>query len=149
VPSQRVMKGVIHSFLATYTSRRSDYRGYWTFGQLELGAEPIRIDLLAVQPEGETVADATRRTAIRRFVEQLGKVGLAPGLVREAILEISAIPEIVEGRHGEHMDHGRDFRFVARAVMDNGRAFRDQRVVFVAPHDPNKEYRRGPANWGG
>ena len=32
MPTRRVIKSVLHNFLGTYTSRYSDYNGYWLFG---------------------------------------------------------------------------------------------------------------------
>jgi hypothetical protein len=43
---RRIIKGVLHNFLGTYTSRYSDYDGYWLFGMLVRDVEELSIDLL-------------------------------------------------------------------------------------------------------
>lgn len=40
------MKSVLRGFLGTYTSRYSDYRGYWVHGQLPPDLLECTIDLL-------------------------------------------------------------------------------------------------------
>ena len=45
--SRRVIPGVLHNFLGTFTSRYSDFNGYWIFGFLVEKMDSVRIDLLA------------------------------------------------------------------------------------------------------
>jgi hypothetical protein len=134
--------------LGTYTSRYSDHRGYWLHGQLPSDLLECAFDLLgsARLPDGPT--EAARRLAVRRFAEQLHKSGLTLDVVREATLHIARAAEMVEGRQGDFVAVGRMVRFSARSVMDNGRVYEDQRTVFVAPHDPERERRRLEADWG-
>ena len=37
MPTRNALKGVLAGFLGTYTSRNSDYRGYWLLGFLVAG----------------------------------------------------------------------------------------------------------------
>ena len=43
---RRIIKGVLHNFIGTYTSRYSDYDGYWLFGMVVRDVAELRIDLL-------------------------------------------------------------------------------------------------------
>jgi len=142
------MKSVLHGFLGTYTSRNADYRGYWIHGQLPSGLQEWTIDLSGSAPVSEEPAEATHRLAARRFAEQVRKAGLTFGVVREATLQITRIPGVITGWHGDFSSDGQMIRFSARAVMDNGRIYQDERTVFVAPHDPEKERRRLETDWG-
>ena len=45
--SERAMKSVLHNFLETYTSRYSDYDGFWVFGFIVETMLPANIDLMA------------------------------------------------------------------------------------------------------
>jgi hypothetical protein len=42
----RKIRGVLHNFLATYSSRYSDYDGYWLFGVLAQESGHLQIDLV-------------------------------------------------------------------------------------------------------
>ncbi len=143
VTTRRVMKSVLRNFLGTYISRYSDYQGYWLFGQLPSDLWEWTIDLLGPVPEGNAPSEAAHRLAIRRFAEQISKSRLALDAVHEATLKLDRSPEVVEGHRGSGMAKGHMVRFVARAVMDNGRVYEYENSVFVAPHDPAKEGRRG------
>ena len=148
VAKHGVMRSVLHNFLGTYTSRHSDYRGYWVLGHLPLDLREWTLDLVGPAPDWDAPADAARRLAILRFAQQVSKSGLATGRIREATLHVATSSEVVEGWHGNHMTEGRLVRFCARAVVDNGCVYEDEQSVFVAPHDPGKECRRAEANWG-
>ena len=43
---RRAIRGVLGNFLGTFTSRYSDYDGYWLFGFLVADLKDLRIDLL-------------------------------------------------------------------------------------------------------
>lgn len=142
------MKSVLHNFLGTLTSRYSDHRGYWLFGQLPADLERLRVDLLSNAPDGDAAIEVAQRIGIRRFAQQVLKSGLDPSVVREGVLELSRDPEPVLGRQGGCEAWGRNMRFLVRVVMDVGRVFENQQTVFVAVHDPDKERRRNPVDWG-
>lgn len=142
------MKSVLHGFLGTYTSRNSDYRGYWILGQLPSDLQEWTIDLLGSAPVSEEPAEAVHRLAARRFAKQVQKAGFTFGVLREATLQITRIPGVIAGWQGDFSADGQMIRFAARAVMDNGRIYRDERTVFVAPHDSEKERRRLEPDWG-
>jgi len=142
------MKSVLRGFLGTYTSRYSDYRGYWLHGQLPSDLLEWTINLLGSAPVSDEAIAVTCRLAARRFAEQLHKAGLTFAIVREATLQIERMPEVVKGWQGDCVSDGQMVRFCARSVMDNGRIYQDERTVFVAPHNPEKERRRLEVDWG-
>lgn len=142
------MKSVLHSFLGTFTSRYSDYRGYWLFGQLPAELERFSVDLIGEAPDGDTAIEVAQRLAVRRFTEQVLQSGLDPSLVREAVLQWTGDSKQVLGRHGDFEAWGRNVDFHVRVVMDSGRVFEEQQTVFVAAHDPSKERRRNPVDRG-
>ena len=146
--TRRVMRSVLRGFLGTYSSRYSDYRGYWLHGQLPSEALECTIDLLGCAPVRDGPTEAAQRIAVRRFAEQLHKSGLTFDVVREATLQIARTVEVIKGRQGDSVADGHMVRFSARSVMDNGRVYQDECTVVVAPHDPEKERRRLEADWG-
>src|SRR5947207_1622431 len=92
--SRRVIKGVLHNFLATFTSRYSDFDGYWVFGLLVQGMDTESIDLLAVSAESTdaTPSGFARRLAAQKFAEQIAKAGLPSSWFRKARLDITKLP---------------------------------------------------------
>ena len=141
MPSRRVLNGVLAGFLGTYTSRYSDFDGYWLFGFLVRELETAEFDLLAV---GIDVAvsplASARNLASRKFAEQLEKSRLDRSHIREARLVIERTPD--DGSvPGQHFRGGFNLRFRATATMDNERRFTRETTVFVAPHDPQIESR--------
>ncbi len=142
------MKSVLHNFLGTFTSRYSDHRGYWLFGQLPADLERFSVDLLRDPPDGDAAIQVAQRLAVRRFAEQVLKSGLDLSGVHEAVLELTRDSKPVLGRQGDFGTRGRNMSLLVRVVMDGGRVFEEQQAVFVAAHDPSKERRRNPADWG-
>jgi hypothetical protein len=68
--SRRVILGVLHNFLGTFTSRYSDFDGYWVFGFLVESMDAVRIDLLAdVESANSTPSGFIRWLAVQRFSE--------------------------------------------------------------------------------
>jgi hypothetical protein len=145
---RRLIKSVLAGFIGTYTSRYSDYHGYWLMGQMTVDPGGYVVDLMAVPTTESSVNAFARRLAVQRFQEQLAKCGLDPAVIRSAQLNVRLETEIVEGLHGDYPSEGHLIEFVASAVLDTGRQYECKRKVFVAPHDPQKETRRLPAAWG-
>lgn len=142
------MTSVLRNFLGTFTSRYSDYRGYWLFGLLPAEFERFSVGLLADPPEGDGALQVMQRLAIRRFGEQLMKSRLDRSVVREAVLELTRDSKPVLGWQGDFKVQGRSMGFLVRVAMDTGRKFEEQQSVFVAAHDPSKERRRDLSDWG-
>jgi hypothetical protein len=116
-------------------------------GELPAELDRWTVDLRGEPPAGETPLDAAGRLAIRRFDEQLSKAGLAPSVVREASLSWSR-EESAVGCQGGHEARGHRVAVRVRVVTDLGRTIEEGRSVFVALHDPTRERRRLPVDWG-
>src|SRR6266436_3851644 len=92
---RRTITSVLHNFLGTYTSRYSDYDGYWLFGMLVADVAELKIDLLG-SAFGTTVSTpiaAATQLAAQRFREQMKKAGLSVACVTEATLDITKLPD--------------------------------------------------------
>jgi hypothetical protein len=162
------MKGVLASFLGTFTSRYSAYRGYWLFGFLVRGLGEIEIDLLADGSAGATALsevtasdnlmvsikkmffggrmtplDVAAALATAKFREQVIKAQLEISHVHEASLQIVKLPGEAIGNVNSHSCVGNNVSFRAVALMDNGRIYRSERILFIAPHHPMIEFRSG------
>jgi hypothetical protein len=145
-----VIKGVLDNFLGTYTSRYTDYEGYWLFGLLAADLSEVEFDLLAASGNPDSPLGVTELVASLKFADQAQKAGLGASQVRRAWLRMERLPEAVSrycylaGRDRA----GYSIAFRAGAVTDDGREYERKRVVFVAPHDPLCESRRSPEYWG-
>jgi hypothetical protein len=136
------MRGVLGNFLVTYTSRYTDYHGYWLFGFLVADLGELQIDLLtSTATEPESPLGVAIRSAATKFEDQLRKARLARSQVREAALTIRRFPDSVEGVVNGHPSAGYKVSFLVGVVMDDGRRYERERVVFVAPHNLKIEHR--------
>jgi hypothetical protein len=144
---RRVIKSVLRNFLSTYTSRYTDYEGYWLFGLLVGDIGELEFDLLVRGGNSDTPLAAAKQFAARKFADQVRKAGLEPALIREARLRITKRPDVIKGWVSHYPCVGYDVDFRAAAVMDDGRRYGCDQVLFVAPHDPRVELRRGPNDW--
>ncbi|HEX4342556.1 MAG TPA: hypothetical protein VH255_04150 [Verrucomicrobiae bacterium] len=145
--SHQILKGILQNFLGTYTSRYSDYEGYWVFGFLTLEAEQVTINLLNPETdfsENQTLAFAVN-LAKRKFSEQLTKNNFPISRIREAHLEIKKLPEPKKGFVNGRASAGNDFRFTTKAASANGKIFEATVLVFIAPHNPSIESRSARA----
>ena len=143
--SSRKRGEVLDNFLGTYTSRNSDYGGYWLLGQLRVNQREWTVDLLGTPPTENTPEDAGHRLAIRKFAEQVNKAGLTLHVVREARLRLARTPQAVEGQHGDFRANGNMVRCSASASLSTGSTFERECLIFVAPHNPKKERRSSRA----
>ncbi|MCM3870023.1 MAG: hypothetical protein ND895_04930 [Pyrinomonadaceae bacterium] len=143
--SRKAIKGVLHNFLETYTSRYSDYDGYWLFGLLVGELDQFNVNLLDA---GEDVYERTPTTvavrlAATKFQEQMAKVSIGLSCIREASLTVTKSDDLGSGFVNGHRSAGFKVSFVAKAVSSHGKTYERQKTVFVAPHDPNLESRSG------
>ena len=143
MPSRRASDGVLRNFLGAYSSRNSDYDGYWIFGLVVTASTRVSIDLLG---EGcgagmlpyETAA---RQLACAKFKEQISAARVPLSAVAEARLDLTwSTAARVEPVNG-HDREGHDLTLTVRATTRRGRLHRQQRTIFVAPHDPTLELR--------
>jgi hypothetical protein len=133
--SRRAIRGVLGNFLGTYTSRNSDYEGYWLFGFLlpELGS--LRIDLLAKSEGGPvTPQDVAIRLAEIKFRDQVRKADVSLSCIGEAWLSIRKQPEPITRPVNGRPCQGHTVCFTVEVIMDNGKRYEKQKAVFVAPH---------------
>jgi len=142
MPSSRVIKSVVRGFLGTYTSRYTDYRGYWLFGFLVGDLGELEFNLLSPGASGlETPRASAEELAATNFEDQVRKAGLRTSQVRDARLKIKRSPEVARGSVNGHPCAGYNVTFHAGAVMDDDRRYECEQVLFVAPHDPRVEFR--------
>jgi len=141
--TQRVIKSVLGNFLGTYVSRYSDFDGYWLFGFLIGDCGDLKVDLLQHQSvtDPPTPIALAMSSAVSKFDDQLRKAGLQHSQVRNAWLTIRQMPETESGSINGHLCAGFKMKFLAEAVMSDGRHYEKERVVLVAPHDPKVELR--------
>ena len=134
---RRIIKGVLHNFLGAYTSRYSDYDGYWLFGMLVRDVGELRIDLLcpSVDAAAPPSVVAAIQLAAQKFREQMEKSGLSVLCAREARLHIMRSHDLRRGFVNGRMSAGNTVRFAARVVSDYGKTYEHEVSVFVAPHD--------------
>lgn len=142
--NRRSIRGVLSNFLGTYTSRYSDYDGYWLFGLVvDQPTAPVEVDLLDpnVKDSSSGPMDTTMILARTKFAEQMQKAGLDPTYVKGAQLRIERLPGIKRGAVNFRPTDGFDLVFSVTAVLDTGRVFLSKRTLFVAPHNPDMELR--------
>ena len=141
--TRRAIKGVLHNFLRTYTSRYSDYDGYWLFGLVAAQLGDVRVDLCADPPAGRVLTPLAALTefARRKFREQLDKAGVPRRYIGEAELRVTRSDASTHGPVNGRWSDGHDFTFTVRAVSDRRTTFQDQVTVFVALHDATLESR--------
>jgi len=124
-------------FFGTYTSRYSDFDGYWLFGFL-WDLERLTIDLLnkesvLAEPTPMSVAILIAR---QKFPEQMAKASLPISALREACVEIVRLSEPAMGPVNGRTCAGRRFRFRVRALPEKGKGYESSKTIFVAPHNP-------------
>lgn len=140
--TRRAICGVLENFLRTYTSRHSDFNGYWLFGFLANDIEEFSIDLLSPsisEPEGP-IGFAVR-SAVDKFEDQVRKAGLSRPQIQEAWLTIRKRPDPVTGSVNGRPCLGNEMRFLAGAVMEANQTYERSMTRFVAPHDAKVELR--------
>ena len=134
--TRRAIQSVLHNLLGTFTSRYTEYEGYWLFGFVVADLDCRNIDLLgedearASQAPWESAVAAART----QFRDQAAKAGVDRRLVRHAELEFVRAPGTARGLvNGAEWD-GYHVVFTARATMDDGSRYARTRRVFVSPH---------------
>ena len=134
----RMIKGVLHNFLRAYTSRNSDYEGYWVFGMLVSEMGELRIDLLGsnVGSMEKTPIQVAKLLAVQKFMEQMEKAGGNLARIKEAYLNVTKLPGSKNGMVNGRVCVGFTVRFMARAVSNHGNGYESEISVFVAPHNP-------------
>jgi hypothetical protein len=141
MPHRRDLKGVVHNFLGTYTSRYSDHEGWWIFGLAEAQLGNAQVDLLGSVDRADEPLSAATQMAQAKFAEQLSKAKIPSSFLREAHLSVTRAPELSRGQVNGRWCDGHTFTFVVQVVSDRGKTFEDKASIFVAPHDATIERR--------
>jgi hypothetical protein len=142
------IKSVLDAFLGTFTSRYSDFDGYWLFGFLVADLDRRTIDLLGVSAADDVRApwDFASALARARFRDQADKQRVPLEAIRSAEMEVAKLPGVAEALINTERWAGSNVQCTVRATTPDGRAVERTRRVFVAPHS-NRESRRLPENW--
>jgi hypothetical protein len=148
--SRRDLKGILYNFLGTFTSRYSDWDGYWLFGLLVDDFKQIQIDLVNNNAENNNTKQFrfVKALAVGKFKEQIEKAGLGMSCVREARLDIIKPEDSTFGLVNNSKCSGYDVKFSVRVISDLGKTYKNEIVIFVAPHNPNVERRSVRRNSG-
>jgi hypothetical protein len=127
---------------STFTSRYSDFDGYWLFGFLVEDIQELQFDLIGkiVEPSQPEPIEAVRYLAVAKFREQLGKAGLPMSCVRDAYLVITKSPNPTQGYVNGRLTSGHTVEFMAKAATDLGKLYERRVSKFVAPHNPAVEH---------
>ena len=146
----RRINGVLVNFLRTYTSRYSDFQGYWLFGFLVVDlVNELRIDLLAPSTDRHGPAlDLASRLASEKFHDQVRKGGIAPDRIRGAWPTIRRSFALAEGTVNDSACLGYRVGFRIEVLMDGRRRYEQEVQLFVAPHNPELERRRSRGDRG-
>jgi hypothetical protein len=138
------MKSVLHNFLESYTSRYSDYHGFWIFGFVVGTMQQSTVDLIDTRSDlaaGTAPETLAVELAINKFREQMAKARLPLSAIREARLEIRKLPENRNGFVNGTECSGWDVLFKVEAAIDSGETYYREKSIFVAPHDARREHR--------
>ncbi len=143
VPNRRRnIRGVLGGLLGRYTSRYSDFDGYWLFGMLVSNLDHLVIDLLQADETPPrhplALAEALARSVFR---DQMAKAGLPLSRAAAASIELKRSSTPSGGHAGDYVVPGFDVTFIARVVSDLGTVYQHTTTIFVAPHDPRREMR--------
>jgi hypothetical protein len=100
--SVKAIRGALNNFLATYTSRNSDYDGYWLFGLLVKDLVALDFDLLKEisHPSRPTPLQFAEISAAKKFRFQMQKAGVNSARVAEARLKITKTSDTLSGFQG-------------------------------------------------
>ena len=143
MPRRKAIKGVLHGFLGTFTSRYSDYDGYWVFGFITDAMNDLTINLLEVEDTnaGNDAVLFVAQLAHRKFSEQMDKEHVPLSFVRRAQMTITQSAAPAKGFAAGHLCTGHIYVFSVQVVTDLGKLFQAKAQMFVAQHDSVVEHR--------
>ena len=140
--TRRALNSVLTNFLGTFVSRYSSYDGFWLFGFLVSTPQPLRFDLLhGAEKLGITPVAVGANLAVMKFREQLNYHGLDASQVQSGEVVIERLDGQIEGQVDSRPCIGHHVRVAGRVVSDQGKVYCAQRIMFVAPHNPEVERR--------
>src|SRR5688572_24413500 len=147
MPRRRLINGVLQSFLGTFSSRYSDFNGYWLFGFLVGGPDLVTIDLLAPLDSHvpATPIESAKAIAAQRFNDQIEKCGVPTHWIAEARLDLQ-FPKGVSAKPNSGAARPVVELMIAVSVKsDLGRTYLRGVLLEVSPHDPRFETRSARA----
>jgi hypothetical protein len=138
---RRHITGVLGNTLSAFTSRYSDYDGYWLFGILITRGDRFTFHLAGEnQPEAtDPVAAAAFYRVRSLFSQQLEKAQIPAGFISSAAVFLEKNQPPKSGPVNHHAVLGHDVTISARAVSDLGKVYSSTKLIFVARHDPDIE----------
>lgn len=141
----RTIKSVLNNFLGTYTSRYSNFDGYWLFGFLQ---EAVKIDLTQTELSEDSCTPLyfVKQLAAAKFREQIVKTNLESLFLKEAHLNITKSVNSINGYVNGHLYCGFTMKFEVTATTDLGKVYQSKVVLFVAPHNSRVESRSARVN---
>ena len=140
---RKTVAGALRNFLTTFTSRNTDWRGYWLLGMLVDELTEHEIDLQCLNTgELHRPLPVAARVASEKFHEQIQHAGLNPQQLNSATLLIKKTSEprplVVEG----FLRSASEITFTVHAQWADNKRCELQKSVLIAPHDPALERQR-------
>lgn len=134
---------MLYNYLETFTSRYSDYDGYWFFGLLFHQLDGFSIELVSSisMPRDDLVTIWFCAEARSRFAELIERERIPPEFVRNASLASRLLSAEVIGSIAGRPVAGSVFRLTTLVTSDLGVDYRREKDLFVAPHDSTREHR--------
>lgn len=141
--SRRAMRGVLHNFLDTFSSRYSDLDEYWLFGLLVERLTLVRFDLLdaGACAVDDVPTGRARQLAVAKFTQQVERGRLCLPIVSDATLVLERLPMLVRGAVNGRPCDGYLIKLMASARVHSGQEYCSEKTVFVAPHSAANELR--------
>jgi hypothetical protein len=109
---------------------------------IESSLDGTEVDLLAKPDQANSIKDQLSVDAKVLFRQQVNKAGLDMARILQAQLTIEKMEELVEWVWIRNR-FGARFSFTVRVQDDLGKMYEMAQSVFIAPHDPDLDRRRG------
>lgn len=138
---RKTIEGVMRNFLATFTSRNTDYEGYSPFGMLVPDLGEMEIDLLSPHPSigSSSPVEAVVQIAADKFQEQCEKAGLSALALSEARLLLRKDPNPTTLLVNETHRVCHEISFALHVSSGFGKTNHLATSLWIAPHDPSLE----------
>jgi hypothetical protein len=143
------INGAIAGFLGTYSSRYSDFRGYWLMPRLLSPSAPLTFDLMGTGDLPNDPCGSAERLAREKFSQQLAKHRRKPSDLKSATLEIRTSDTSKRALAGPSTRDCYTMTLSLVVAATLGKHFKRQIELLVAPHNPHFELRRAESNWRG
>ncbi|WP_296952901.1 hypothetical protein [uncultured Massilia sp.] len=152
----KTLRHVASGLRDAFVGRNNDQDGYWALGKLYAAADPATPSVvLDLRAGGATPPAPDCLAMARRWADYLawalGAHGIAvPALARaEVLVEFDAAPDAgFAGPMRYLAGYGKPFRCTVTLGDDAGRLVQSRACGRCWLHDPGRESRRHPADWG-